>query len=567
MASSVCDSCKRRKVKCDLSDPCSNCRISQLHCQYTAVPSKRGRKRRPPRNQDRDTQIEPAGLGDIGISQREAPRTPSVRELQLPSFPRTLRVIPEPPFTVPVSFSSEPEGVFSNLVADVAAIAPNDEIAAIVHRCLDLFVQYLFPTCPIIHESTFRSLAALYFTRGHSTPGSSVSLQPPELTETIHKKEFALITGLCAAVASVMPEFLMPHQHLLTQSFLNASRIMLRMYCDYDLEYPDSSSLLIRLWHSAALQNSTGKAGAAWHALGEATLLAQKLRLYEESSLSRFSPIESQTLRATFWQLFAADKSAAAFEDRPIVLHPLVFYGDLTLQDIGNQNIPLLDVRQDHCQFGFEDRLLAGFRLKCRVWSLGGDLIQQIKLYSRQKTDGLDAKVELARLTETYLRFTGLIDDLPQWLQSFEADPNASETDTFAYQRSSFWVQRSNILTSYHCLELLVLQRCIKYGTLEDMGLSSQLLSVSTRKLEIVRDFVRELHMAPFVCLKVQGEASVERIRHIGSAVLEITETVDDNNVKERANVLFKKLLDFLARLNSKASDELASSQPHPAIR
>lgn len=58
----------------------------------------------------------------------------------------------------------------------------------------------------------------------------------------------------------------------------------------------------------------------------------------------------------------------------------------------------------------------------------------------------------------------------------------------------------------------------------------------------------------------------MERIRLIGSAILQIAQTVDDNNLKERANLLFKKLLDLLARLNSKASDELASSQPLPAL-
>lgn len=58
----------------------------------------------------------------------------------------------------------------------------------------------------------------------------------------------------------------------------------------------------------------------------------------------------------------------------------------------------------------------------------------------------------------------------------------------------------------------------------------------------------------------------MERIRHVGSVVLEIAETVDDSSLKERANLLFKKLLDILARLNSKASDELASSQLQPPM-
>ena len=40
----ACDSCKVRKVKCDMADPCANCRISHICCAYTILPRKRGRK-------------------------------------------------------------------------------------------------------------------------------------------------------------------------------------------------------------------------------------------------------------------------------------------------------------------------------------------------------------------------------------------------------------------------------------------------------------------------------------------------------------------------------------------
>lgn len=511
MAPSVCDSCKRRKVKCDLTDPCSNCRVSKLHCQYTIVPNKRGRKRRRVRPQG--TLKEPVDLEGQDCSSRESVRSFPANATSTHSSLCTPSLIPEDSVLGLASSLSEPERVFYDLVAHIASISPDDDIAAIVQRSIDLFIQYMFPTCPVIHESTYRSIVGRFFTEGHSAL-TCLSLPPPKFTELSHKKEFALITGLCAAVASTMSEPLMPHQHPLTRAFLNASRAMLHLYCDYDVEYPDSSSLLIRLWHSSGLQNSTGKAGAAWHSLGEATLLAQKLRLYEESTFTRYLPIESQTLRAIFWQLFSSDKSAASFEDRPVVLHPSLFCHDVTVQHLEPQNVRLLDIYQDQGHPGFEDRLLAGFNFKCRVWTLGENLIHQIKFYSQQKTTGSsNIKAEMERLTATYLRFTGLLDDIPQWLQSFEDDSSSSATALPDQHRTSFWIQRSNIIASYHCLELLALQRCIEYGTLKDMGLSDKPLPISIRKLEIARNFVGELHLAPFVCLKVQGEASVGNLR------------------------------------------------------
>lgn len=43
--SRACDECRRKKVKCDAQSeqgPCSNCRRSNMECQFSRVPQKRG---------------------------------------------------------------------------------------------------------------------------------------------------------------------------------------------------------------------------------------------------------------------------------------------------------------------------------------------------------------------------------------------------------------------------------------------------------------------------------------------------------------------------------------------
>ena len=44
IANRACGSCTKRKVKCDSAEPCANCRISLLACQYAIIPKKRSPK-------------------------------------------------------------------------------------------------------------------------------------------------------------------------------------------------------------------------------------------------------------------------------------------------------------------------------------------------------------------------------------------------------------------------------------------------------------------------------------------------------------------------------------------
>ncbi len=77
-------------------------------------------------------------------------------------------------------------------------------------------------------------------------------------------------------------------------------------------EHPDSSSMVIRMWHSAVMQNATGRVGASYQYHAEAAFLAQRLHLHDEKHITRSSPIESKLLRTIFWLLFLADKTAVA---------------------------------------------------------------------------------------------------------------------------------------------------------------------------------------------------------------------------------------------------------------
>ncbi|KAH6669861.1 hypothetical protein B0J14DRAFT_597365 [Halenospora varia] len=370
-------------------------------------------------------------------------------------------------------------------------------------------------------------------------------------------RAFSLIAALCASVASVMPESLLPYRHVLATQFLRASREMLNIYEDYDLEHPNSTSLSIRILQSTALQSTTGKSGAAWHVLGQASLLAQNLHLYNEEAIRRNNATESQLLRLNFWLLYSSDKAAATLRSRPFVLHEVLFDEKMTLQPCGEEYTPLVDTNKPWYEKSFDECLLVGFHLGPRLWSSAATLISDMRAFEMAAGDREAYKT---RVTQEYLDLTGIMDDLPSWLQASNIMVSHDDGDAASFHKTSFWVQRCNIMTTFHCIRLVILQQCIDSGLCSIMGLDDRPLTLSMKKIELIHEFLQMLDDMPFLYHQVKGEPSVERIRRVGIILLQVIQTVDNEAIKVRANSYFTRLLNVLARLNSKASDELSSN-------
>ncbi|KAH7316872.1 hypothetical protein B0I35DRAFT_264648 [Stachybotrys elegans] len=557
--SRACDSCRRRKVKCDAAKPCANCHISQIPCDYSHQARRRGprvSKRAPAVDPQLTRQLpqdgaalRPASNGArAGSLESSSQRGPSVS--RMPESDSTLNtdVLIDPGTLVSHQLGYGP--IHARLVASVTSVLastispPTTATFDVAQHCINLFLQYMFPNTPIAHERTLRDSASLFQHSG--SPETAL------FDHTLKRaKSFTLITALCAFIASVMPDNLLPSGKLLSTPFLQASKAMLRLYEEHDLEHPDSTSITIRIWHSGALQNSTGRPGAAWHRHSEASLLALRLRLYDEEAVVRDSAVESRLLRANFWLLYLADQSAACLENRASIVNEHLFQGAFTLLENKDGDPSLLE--ESDTTHGLEERIVLGFHLKVRIWAAAAKVITEIKAQVRNNP-GPRARIgsEVSNIAELNLRFTTLIHELPPWLRLGDID---TAMDT--YQSTCLWTLRSNIITTYHCLRLVILQKCVETDMLQVLGLTKQPLSWALRRLEIVQDFLGELQVVPFLCYKVQGEAGVERIRRVGAILLELVESAESNIVKDRARLQFATLLDFLAKLDSKASDEL----------
>lgn len=509
IASRACDSCRRRKVKCDASQPCSSCRLSQLSCEYNFSRRKRGPK--VPRRPDLPAAAEnSSGFNSDGQSPQSPPVVGNLLQENL--LLSRLACSSNTPTESSLSHQAELCWLIrESLIASIESALPSTRAVDVIQLCIDQYMQYTFPTAPVVHEPTLRTTCLDIFSETAAPTVFAQNEGEDEHENVTRRRSFALLTALCASVTSVMPDYLVPSRHLLTKPFFNASREMLSTFESYDLEHPNSSSLTIRMLHSTALQQMTGKSGAAWHVLGHAGLLAQNLRLFSEEAVQQHEPLESHLLRLNFWQLYAADRTAEVLRARPIVLHQTLFDGDLTLQYYGTQQIPLTDSSRTGYDPSFEEQLLQAFNFFCRVVSSAASLSSSIKNHIMS-----GASVEKSALSQEYIDFGGLLDELPQWLR-ISSLVNSSEGGLVSKQsQSSFWVQRCTILVTFHCLRLVILQQCLDSGINEGLGLGNR-ASVLVKKIEVIQQFVQTLEDTPFIYLEVKGEPNVSCIGMLDS--------------------------------------------------
>ncbi|KAK0103686.1 hypothetical protein ONS95_005696 [Cadophora gregata] len=591
----ACDCCKRRKVKCDSADPCASCQTSRIPCRYTIIPQKRGRaSQRPaaslslpssPTTPQSSTSSDaaaainsaawsnsPSNSQSIIIVDSTATSHPPLSPHEAGTGTVALSIPISPAADEPSSAATR---ILTNLVQQVDCLLTKENTAQLVTKCVDLFMMFLFPNTPVCHEPTLRAGISIFQLRtimsspADTVESSLVAQQPEALLQLGMEKHFTLLTALCALVLSVAPESYIPQKAVLALLFLKASRAMLQAYQEIDLESPDWTSLIIRVWQSSATQNATGRNGEANHYYGEAEMLALRLRLYDESSVIRESTIESQLLRSIFWLLYLSDKSATALDDRLCIINERVFDGELTLLERGNEEVPLLDMKKTINLSPLENQVQEGFVLKRHITSAAVDIITALKpsrriqahLSSQCQTEAAVGEVHgtnASKLTDLYLEFACLIDSFPRWLRSpdqyLDRFPDA---DGAHYQKMCFWAQRSSIMTTFHSLKLVILQKCIDHGAPEVMGLDHNKFSQHLKKIDLARDFLAELQLAPFQCIKMQGEPAVQRLRKVGSIILEVVHNASNESIKTRAQSQLVQLLDVLAQLDSKASDGL----------
>ncbi|KAM0271134.1 hypothetical protein ACHAQH_009183 [Verticillium albo-atrum] len=288
----------------------------------------------------------------------------------------------------------------------------------------------------------------------------------------------------------------MNNKHLVAPLFLRASRETFKIFEDYDLEYPDSSSLGIRHFFSSAIQSATGMYGASFHILNQAGLIAMKMRLYDENSLEGLDPIEEKLLRNTFWQLYVCDQTALIMKGRPVTIHESLFETDFTTKTHSSCSAPLLIHDEASQGARLEECLAEGFHVICRLWTMAAHVIHSMELLSKRSTldvilDNEDRCETVARLSQAYFDVITLTSGVPDFSGlSEESSPNPDREED-QHLLDMLQRQRTSYLITLHSIKVYVLNSAIHCKMTDVLGLSAEPMNLVMKQIEVAQEFLQ----------------------------------------------------------------------------
>jgi len=410
--------------------------------------------------------------------------------------------------------------IYQQLEDEIGRIQPQSSFQNLGSRCVDLYMQYLFPIMPLVHERTLRLSLAMFsvdsgstFPRHSPNSHSESSIQPSSDTSDLELcRLFALVTAVCAETCIVLPSHMLIDGARLANHFLRASRSCLILQQDDDIESPNSSSVIIRYFHSNSV-HAMGKAKVSWFLLGEAIRLAQAMNLHHEYALENMDPVEAQLRRNIFWQLHTGDKSAALLNNRPFILHEFTIRDNISVRHAPLDGYTLLDTARPQNAEPYESRLMQSFHLCQNLWSLGAKLLLDFQLLQPFCTSTSPdpppvTDQQSSAILDAYVQFLSFTDDMPVWLKEIEDTQDVVDSNR-EYQRAGFWIQRINLQVTFQSLSLIVLQRFLDLKLLPLLGLSSEPVMIALKKTEIAREMLLAIQTAPFEFLQINGESCV----------------------------------------------------------
>ncbi|KAH6677815.1 hypothetical protein F5X68DRAFT_245530 [Plectosphaerella plurivora] len=585
----ACDRCRRRKIKCDGQSPaCGRCVAAQTDCEFNLPVAKRGPKfRRGQAGRPEATVPSPEGSSDRidnTSSVLPSPLTPGASLLQ-PREKTPLQTFGPSPSWQPqeyhhqfddthlspiVPFQGQGLGqslqtpareAHAALVAEAANVGVS--LKDVAEQSLALAVQRFFPFAPCFDPTAARKgIEALLLP---SAPDALFTGTPEERLDNV--RAYGLITAVCSYnCARASPD--QPDRRLaLASHFLAASRQALAAHQDDDVQRPDSRSLSIRAQQAASL-HYMGRGRLSRYLLGQAFRLAVDMRLDEEASYNGLDLREAQLQRNMFWFLYTSDKSASMMSGTAPMLHngpvrhAVSSMGVEAVNwdvDLMTEFDPVLYTKE------FETQLGQGIALARRIWTLGGEISRiMLVLFQSLELTMTSDETAFQKIADLYLTFCSLPDLLPPCLYNPDAYTDA-ETDisVLGPRRMMFWMQKADVIATHACLRLILTQQAFRQGCPSLLGMTADPGMLDLKATDLAEGLALAIRELPHESLVANGESLVEKLRQFGVALLEIGERSSNNALRVRARRLLTTLLDTIASLDSKASDDLV---PEPSV-
>ncbi|KAJ6032504.1 hypothetical protein N7540_003236 [Penicillium herquei] len=513
--------------------------MSGIACQYEETPKKRGPKSKRSDARNRLSQTRPSILSDHDDSSPLSVITPPLPlslttspayEGQMLAWEPRVSTRETDPTVSPalnsVDINEKIETIHQNLVRSIEAIDVKDSswsLDATVRKCVDIYMNVIFGIRPIVSEARIRSnlclkpphltakLSALSFP-------SRAMISPDTLVDLEEIRSYTLVCALCAATAYLLSGRDDPPGAVVGPIFLHASREMLHLYEPLDVECPDSSSLVIRMFQAGAL-HTDGRLHLSWHLFGAALRLGEQMQLEDPRSLQGVDPLEARLRVMAFRTIRISARYHRTLENHPLSICDPPWSSLASSDD--DSEIPMMMMMSSSPWDKppeYESQLLVAFKLFEKIWVTASEILTDLDCFvqlDRRNKSILPTLIESHQnhFLEPYSTFLGLLDDLPVFLHSPESIMQVGNLDKTVteIQYRQFWVQRANLFVNYHCLRMLILNRFAQYGLTMMIGVQKTDTMIALRKTEIAHDMNVFVTNAPIDSLLVNGEACVSR--------------------------------------------------------
>ena len=115
-----------------------------------------------------------------------------------------------------------------------------------------------------------------------------------------------------------------------------------------------------------------------------------------------------------------------------------------------------------------------------------------------------------AAIVDSLMVFQGVLDNIPDSLRCPWSV--AREEAVNEYLSHYTWIQHANIMLTFQCLRLILLQKAVEMGFASVLGFSMDQQLLAMQKLDIARDVLTCIRGVPFEALQINSEPCVSII-------------------------------------------------------
>ncbi|RYP36054.1 hypothetical protein DL767_003526 [Monosporascus sp. MG133] len=477
----VCDHCRRRRIRCDGQLPCQQCKNATLTCKRDHVPKKRGPKRGHGRviNELRAREQASKGSNSVCDSDGEPEADAYASALRsavsaLPNSPHSSFL----PWTASSLATSSRTATEAGSPFKTSAFGPNSRnYFHLIPQCVDLYYRHVYPIMPLLYMPTLRATI-----KRHMEPTEKNLIYALCALTAFHMSG----KSLSATVATVPPPA--PSWEAVGRFFLEECRIVRRTY-DF-LEDMSLGAVVSSFWMSTSYFEICDNR-KSWYYLRTAMNLALDMGLHDDASNFSFGPEDMLCRQRVFWILFVTERSFAIFRNKPLTL----------------RKTPSLPTKGH----SYEDpEIHAGFVKLVRSY------MPLDESFVNAWNDGSDPRVSAA----TYLNLQDILAQPLDFLRKPRRrhsvalaainiqDDEAEETEPTA-------IQKADLLMTQQWLRLIVWQSSFRQGLLSTAA-SNESMTFSF-PLSIARDTVVALQSLPSHAIEVHGMGIFEKIFEVGT--------------------------------------------------